>query len=126
MRKQKSGHIVNTASGGAVKPHIGLGLYSATKAGVVMISKTLAWELAADGIVVTTVAPGPMATAMGSDEAPTEEYVQSMNSGAIPYPWGRPLYGKEVADVVVFAATVPSHALTGQTLHANGGGSYMV
>ncbi len=122
MRKQNYGRIVNIASGGAIQPVRGLAIYCASKAGVIAYSKVLAREVARDGIVVTVVAPGVMHTAMGSETAPTQEDFERSGRKQL---LKRPLYPSEVAEVVVLAATHPSHVLTGQTLHANGGG-YMV
>jgi len=122
LRKQGGGRIVNIASGGALEPLKGLGIYSASKAAVIIFSKILAREVARDNIVVTVVAPGVMHTAMGSESAPTPEEFERQGKHQ---PFKRPLYPAEVAEVVVYAATHPTHVLTGQTLHANGG-SYMV
>ena len=122
MRKQGGGRIVNIASGGALEPLKGIAMYSASKAAVIIFSKILAREVARDNIVVTVVAPGVMHTAMGSESAPTEEEFELRGKHQ---PFKRPLYPGEVAEVVVYAATNSSHVLTGQTLHANGGG-YMV
>ena len=122
MRKQNYGRIVNISSGGAIQPVRGLAIYCASKAGVIAYSKVLAREVARDGIVVTVVAPGVMHTKMGSETGPTEEDFERSGRKQL---LKRPLYPSEVAEVVVLAATHPSHVLTGQTLHANGGG-YMV
>jgi 3-oxoacyl-[acyl-carrier protein] reductase len=122
MRKQGGGRIVNIASGGALQPIRGLSIYSASKAAVISFSKILAQEVARNNIVVTIVAPGVMHTAMGSETAPTQEELDRQGKHQL---FGRPLYPAEVAEVVVYAATHPTHVLTGQTLHANGGG-YMV
>jgi NAD(P)-dependent dehydrogenase (short-subunit alcohol dehydrogenase family) len=122
MRKQGGGRIVNIASGGALQPIRGLSIYSASKAAVISFSKILASEVARDNIVVTIVAPGVMHTAMGSESAPTQEEFDRQGAHQL---FKRPLYPSEVAEVVVYAATHPTHVLTGQTLHANGGG-YMV
>jgi len=122
MRKQGDGRIVNIAAGGALEPLKGIAIYSASKAAVIIFSKILAREVARDNIVVTVVAPGVMHTAMGSESAPTQEEFELRGKHQ---PFKRPLYPAEVAEVVVYAATSSSHVLTGQTLHANGGG-YMV
>ena len=122
MRKQGGGRIVNIASGGALQPIRGLSIYSASKAAVITFSKILAQEVARDNIVVTIVAPGVMHTAMGSESAPSQEEFERQGKHQL---FKRPLYPAEVAEVVVYAATHPTHVLTGQTLHANGGG-YMV
>lgn len=122
MRKQGGGRIVNIASGGALQPIRGLSIYSASKAAVITFSKILAQEVARDNIVVTIVAPGVMHTAMGSESAPSQEEFERQGKHQL---FRRPLYPAEVAEVVVYAATHSTHVLTGQTLHANGGG-YMV
>jgi len=119
MRKVGGGRIVNIGSGGAFMPLPGLTIYAATKAGLTIMSKVLAWEVVRDKIVVTVVAAGRMLTAMGAETGPDEEEAQRR---AVGQPWGRALHPSEVSDVVVYAATNPSHVLTGQTLHANGGG----
>lgn len=122
MRQQMGGRIVNVSSGASVQPLKGLAAYAASKAGVNMFSKVLAWEVARYGIVVTVVAPGRMVTQMGGDTGPAqEEYSQEVRG----FPFLRALHPDEVAGVIVYAATNPSHVLTGQTLHANGG-AYMV
>lgn len=122
MRKQGGGRIVNIASGGALQPIRGLSIYSASKAAVITFSKIVAQEVARDNIVVTVVAPGVMHTAMGSESGPSQEEFERSGRHQL---FKRPLYPAEVAEVVIYAATHPTHVLTGQTLHANGGG-YMV
>lgn len=122
MRKTGGGTIVNVASGGALQPLKGLSAYSASKAGVIIFSKILAWEVARDNIIVTVVAPGAMLTAMGQEEGPGQDEFERGTRGK---PFGRPLNPEEVANVVAYAATIGNPALTGQTLHANGG-AYMV
>jgi len=117
MKEQKYGRIVNMASGAAVKPYKGAALYAAAKAGLIAFTRVLALE-AAPEIVVTAVAPGWVHTAMGSESPPDDRYFER---GIQDNPFGRPLWPSEVADVIVYAATSPHHALTGQTLHARGG-----
>jgi 3-oxoacyl-[acyl-carrier protein] reductase len=122
MRAAGGGRIVNIASGAAYQPLLGQTIYSATKAGVVALSRVLARELTRDKIVVTVIAPGATATAMGKEGAPEPQDLQRM----IPHmPWGRVLEPGEIADVVIYALTNPCHILTGQVLHCYGG-AYMV
>ena len=122
MKAQGAGHIVNVSSGGALQPLKGLGVYSASKAGVIALSKIMAWEWAPYGVVVIVVAPGMMGNAMGSDEGPG---AHERELGARAQPFKVLMTPDDVAEVMVYAATSEGHALTGQTLHANGGG-YMV
>jgi 3-oxoacyl-[acyl-carrier protein] reductase len=117
MKEQQYGRIVNLSSGAAVKPYRGAALYAAAKAGIIAFTRVLALE-AAPHIVVTAVAPGWVHTAMGAESAPTDK---DFEIGKQDTPFGRPLYPAEVADVIVYAATSPNHALAGQTLYARGG-----
>jgi NAD(P)-dependent dehydrogenase (short-subunit alcohol dehydrogenase family) len=117
MRRQGGGRIINVASAITAEPVKGLALYAASKGGVAAFSKVLAMETARDNIIVTVVSPGMMHTAMGTDVGPTEDDFRRGRHQLI----NRPLYPAEVAEVIVYAATSSSHALTGQTLHANGG-----
>jgi NAD(P)-dependent dehydrogenase (short-subunit alcohol dehydrogenase family) len=122
MRKVGGGRIVNIASGSAYQPLLNQTVYAATKAGVVALSRVLARELTRDKIVVTVIAPGATGTAMGKEGAPEPEDLERLTRAM---PWGRVLEPSEIADVVVYAATNPSHILTGQVLHCYGG-AYMV
>ncbi|MGO9057180.1 MAG: SDR family NAD(P)-dependent oxidoreductase [Candidatus Binataceae bacterium] len=119
MRKQGGGRIVNIASEAATAPMENLALYSASKAAVVMFSKVLALESVKDNITVTVVAPGPMRTLMGQERGPTKEDEALVENLYLPF--GRQLEPAEVADIVVYAALYTGHAMTGQTLHVNGG-----
>ncbi|SRR5579875_1391585 len=122
MRKAGGGRIVNIASGAAYQALYNQAIYAATKAGVVALSRVLAREVTRDRIVVTVVAPGATATAMGKEGAPEPQDLARM----VPHmPWGRVLEPSEIAGVVVYALTNPSHILTGQVLHCYGG-AYMV
>ncbi len=122
MRNQGGGRIVIVASRSGWQPRAGLGIYGASKAGVVSFGKALAAEVAQDEIIVVTVAPGYMVTSMGQQGGPSPEDFEAPGTGS---PFGRGLRPEEVADVVIYAATSKSHALSGQVLHANGA-DYMV
>jgi NAD(P)-dependent dehydrogenase (short-subunit alcohol dehydrogenase family) len=122
MRAVGGGRIVNIASGAAYQPLLNQTIYSATKAGVVALSRVLARELTRDKIVVTVVAPGATGTAMGKEGGPEPGEFERLERHM---PWGRVLEPSEIAGVVVYAATNPSHILTGQALHCYGG-AYMV
>ena len=87
--------------------------YSASKAGVICLTKSLAKELAPFGINVNCVSPGPMDTEM-TLSFPREEMIQT-----IPLKkFGEP---QDVADAVLFLASQQSKYITGQTINVNGG-----
>ncbi len=69
MMKQKSGHIINISSYAGVKGKEGLSAYSASKAGLIGLTKTAARELSRYNIMVNAVLPGFMLTDMGADSS---------------------------------------------------------
>jgi NAD(P)-dependent dehydrogenase (short-subunit alcohol dehydrogenase family) len=117
MQRQKSGRIINTASNYGVTGSALRTPYAAAKAGVIAFTKTLAQELAPDGILVNTVAPGPTDTprVMGkeSPEARKQRWSQ--------IPMGRTGKPEDLAEAFFFLTTPESAWITGQTLHVNGG-----
>jgi 3-oxoacyl-[acyl-carrier protein] reductase len=116
MVKQKYGRIVNIASVVAFMGNPGQANYSASKAGIVGLTKTTAREYASRGITVNAVAPGFIATAM--TDALTENVRQEMLK-SIP----RGTFGtvEDVAGAVLFLASPASGYITGQVVHVNGG-----
>ncbi|CAO0820156.1 3-oxoacyl-(acyl-carrier-protein) reductase FabG [Desulfarculales bacterium] len=119
MMKQRSGAIVNLASVVAAIGNTGQANYSASKAGVVALTKTAAKELASRGIRVNAVAPGFIETDMTA-KIP-EKIVEAMKA---TIPMGRIGKPEDVADVVAFLCSDASRYVTGQLLHV-GGGIYM-
>ncbi len=117
MQRQKSGRILNTASNYALTGSAMRTPYSAAKAGIIAFSKSLAQELAPDGILVNTVAPGPTDTprVMGkeSPEARRRRWSQ--------IPLGRTGSPEDLAEMFYFLSTTESAWITGQTFHVNGG-----
>jgi NAD(P)-dependent dehydrogenase (short-subunit alcohol dehydrogenase family) len=121
MKSKRFGRIVLISSRGA------LGLqtrtaYAATKAGMVGMARTWALELAADGITVNVVAPGPIAgTAMFHDVVPKDSERERALAANIPVKrLGRP---EDVARAVMFFCGRESNFVTGQTLYVCGGAS---
>jgi NAD(P)-dependent dehydrogenase (short-subunit alcohol dehydrogenase family) len=117
------GTIVNTSSVNAQFGHRGLAAYSAAKAGISMLTKIAALELAAAGIRVNAVAPGIVATGMTADLLTDEDFVRPWVERN---PFGRIGQPADVADVVVFLAGEQSRWITGQTLTVDGGTSLRV
>ena len=118
MQKQKSGRILNTASNYGVTGSSLRAPYAAAKAGIITFSKSLALELAPDGILVNTVAPGPTDTPRVMEKESAEARRQRWYP-AIPL--GRTGQPDDLAEMYYFLATPASAAITGQTFHVNGG-----
>jgi len=114
MAKQRHGRIVNVASVVAFMGNPGQANYSASKAGIVGLTKTTAKEYASRGITANAVAPGFITTAM-TDKLP--EDVKEEMKKAIPA--GRFGTIDDVADAVAFLAS--AGYITGQVVHVNGG-----
>ncbi len=115
MRKQRSGAIVNIASLAAHGPGKWMGAdYAAGKAGLVSLTKSLAFEAARLGIRVNAVSPGMVETDM------TAALPVNMREG-LGIPMGRFAQPREIAAVVAFLLSKRSSYITGQVLHVNGG-----
>jgi len=117
MIKNKYGRIVNVASIAGKEGNPNASHYSAAKAGVIALSKSMQRELASSDIVVMVVAPGATDTPLFRRNHPDEQERQAADR-----PFGRPARPEEVANVVAYAASDESSCLlAGQTLHTNGG-----
>lgn len=116
MAKQRYGRIVNIASVVAFMGNPGQANYSASKAGIVGLTKTLAKEYASRGITANAVAPGFITTAM--TDALTENVKEEMKKAI---PMARFGTIEDVANAVVFLASPSSGYITGQVIHVNGG-----
>jgi 3-oxoacyl-[acyl-carrier protein] reductase len=116
MLKLRGGSIVNIASVVGQSGNAGQANYSASKAGLIGLTKSLAREFAARGVRVNAVAPGFIRTAM--TDALSEE-VQNQIKQSIPL--GRLGEPADVADVVLFLASDQSGYVTGQVINCDGG-----
>jgi 3-oxoacyl-[acyl-carrier protein] reductase len=116
MMKQRRGRIVNIASVAGLMGNPGQTNYSASKAGVIGLTRTVARELAARNITVNAVAPGfittEMTAAMGED---TLEQVRKQ------VPLGRLGQPQDVADAVLFLVSDAAAFVTGHVLTVDGG-----
>lgn len=116
MSKQKYGRIVNISSVVAFIGNPGQANYSASKAGIVGLTKTIAKEYASRGITANAVAPGFIVTAM-TDALP--DNVKDEMKRSIPL--GRFGTVDDVAHAVMFLSLRESGYITGQVVHVNGG-----
>ncbi len=116
MAKQRSGKIVNIASVVGEMGNAGQANYSASKAGVIGLTKTIAREYAQRGINVNAIAPGYIETPM-TDALP--EKAKEELKKLIPMErLGKP---EDVAEAVLFLVSEESSYVTGQVLNVNGG-----
>lgn len=116
MMKQKFGRIVNISSVIGLMGNAGQINYSASKAGIIGLTKSMARELARKNILVNAVAPGFIQTAM-TDKIPEtakEEMIKNV-------PLQRLGQTKDIADAVEFLISDKASYITGQVLSVNGG-----
>jgi len=116
MMKARWGRIVNITSVVGATGNPGQGNYAAAKAGLVGMSKSLAYEVASRGITVNCVAPGFIETAMTGK---LNEDQKARILGQIPA--GRMGNPREIAAAVLYLASAEAGYVTGATLHVNGG-----
>ncbi|MBU9699457.1 3-oxoacyl-[acyl-carrier-protein] reductase [Rhodobacteraceae bacterium HSP-20] len=116
MMKARWGRIVNIGSVVGTTGNGGQVNYSASKAGLLGLSKSLAAEVASRGITVNVVAPGFIATAM-TDKLNDEQKGRILTA----VPAGRMGEPAEIAAAVVYLASQEAAYVTGATLHVNGG-----
>lgn len=127
MERQESGCIVNIASVNGQNPAALVGSYNAAKAGVISLTRTLALELAAYGVRVNAVSPGPVYTEFNQRgmaqrcqtlNITEDEMIERVRS-AIPLGrWGEPA---DIAQGVVFLCSPPASWITGEVLRVSGG-----
>jgi 3-oxoacyl-[acyl-carrier protein] reductase len=116
MMKQRAGRIINISSVVGVTGNPGQTNYSASKAGMIGLSKSLAKELGKRGVTVNVVAPGYIATDMTAD---LSEAAREAMLGAVPL--ARAGSGEDVASAVLFLASDGAAYITGHVLHVDGG-----
>lgn len=116
MMKSRWGRIVNISSIVGATGNPGQANYAASKAGMVGMSKSIAYEVASRGITVNCVAPGFITTAM------TDKLNDDQKSGILTQvPAGRMGEPDEIAAAVLYLSSQEAAYVTGTTLHVNGG-----
>ena len=116
MMKARWGRIVNISSIVGATGNPGQANYAASKAGMVGMSKSLAYEVASRGITVNAIAPGFIATAM------TDKLTDDQKTGIMgQIPAGRMGEAHEIAAATLYLASPEAAYVTGTTLHVNGG-----
>jgi NAD(P)-dependent dehydrogenase (short-subunit alcohol dehydrogenase family) len=112
------GAIVNTASTAGVQAIANIGAYSATKHGIIGLTKAAALEQAANGIRVNAVAPGPVATGLLSRMVAGHVELDVI---ARSVPMGRISDPEEIAEAILWLASDAASYVTGETLMVDGG-----
>jgi len=118
MRDKGGGTIINISSVNGIRPGVGMGIYSISKAGVIMLTQVLAQEWGQYNIRVNTIAPGIVKTrlsqALWTHPVRSKERVNSTALGLIAEP-------EEMVNAALFLASEASSYMTGQTLVLDGG-----
>jgi len=120
MRRQGGGRIINIASQLARVTYAKRALYGLTKAALVHLTKSMAYELARDGIMVNSISPGPVKTQFvidrdAADAAAAERRLKTyLPIGRLGEPW-------EIAELALFLASTPATFLQGEDICIDGG-----
>ncbi len=118
MAIRKKGVVVNMSSKNGLDGEAGYAHYNASKGGVIMLTKTMALELASSGIRVNAVCPGYIQTPM-SLEIDSVAFTENFVDRYIPI--NRPGKVEEIAPVFLFLAGDESSFMTGQVIIVDGG-----
>ncbi len=116
MLKSKSGKIINITSVVGHTGNLGQTNYTASKAGIIAMSKSLALEYSKKNININCISPGFIKTAMTEkiDDKFKDSIISKIPSGRLGEP-------KDIANAVIFLASDQSDYINGETLHVNGG-----
>jgi NAD(P)-dependent dehydrogenase (short-subunit alcohol dehydrogenase family) len=118
MRERGGGKIINVASVAGIQHQQGMGIYGISKAGVLMLTRTLAVELAADNIQVNAIVPGFIQTRFSQVLWETPEIHQQIIAQVPQKRIGQP---EEVASLALYLASPASNFTTGAVMLVDGG-----
>ena len=116
MRERGGGRIVNVSSIDGFKAHPANAHYAATKAAVISLTRSLALEVAPLGILVNSVAPGPMAT----ETAKVADWYEPMLAAL---PTRRPIEPTEIANLIAYLSDEANVSIAGENVVVSGAGT---
>ena len=119
MQKAGSGVIINTSSTAGISGGGGYSVYSASKAGIILLTQCMALDFAEQNIRVNAVCPGPTATPMIL--ASTEDKQRTLNRWADELPIGRAGQPEDIAKAVAYLASEDAEFVTGTAFVVDGG-----
>ncbi|WP_313388521.1 SDR family oxidoreductase [Achromobacter aegrifaciens] len=123
MREKKDGVIINVGSVGAIRPRPGLTWYNSSKGAVRVMTKSMAAELASDGIRVNLISPVMAPTGLLNDFMGVADNAENRARFVSTIPLGRMCDPDDVANVAVFLASAEARFLTGVEVPVDGGRS---
>ncbi len=118
FKEQKAGKIINITSINGLRGKFGQSNYSASKAGIVGLTKALAKELGAFNVNVNAVAPGLIETAMLKESEAREKIIELAMNEIVLKRVGQP---EELATVIAFLASEKARHITGEVIKVDGG-----
>lgn len=119
MKEHGGGKIINVASVDGLTPEFEVGVYSISKAGVIMATRVMAWELAKYNIRVNCIAPGAIRTRLLESKWAVDPEAKGRIESRVPLSRiGKP---EEIADAMIYLASDASSYMTGETIVVDGG-----